>query len=107
MPANRLALPVMRGAGGVAMPGPEVWRGNGKKPGDRREKLEQDQKQNPRKGVEDQGEERNRHIRFGPRYGQEAAQYIVSVHKAGYFADRPCIFSSKDCENAFFKKVCP
>jgi alpha-L-arabinofuranosidase len=33
--------------------------------------------------------------------------YLVSVHKVGYFADRPCIFSPKGCENAFFKEVCP
>ena len=32
---------------------------------------------------------------------------LVSVHKAGYFADRPCIFSPKSCENANFKTVCP
>jgi hypothetical protein len=33
--------------------------------------------------------------------------YLVSVHKVGYFADRPCIFSPKGCENAVFKEVCP
>ncbi|MDR2701154.1 MAG: retropepsin-like domain-containing protein [Spirochaetaceae bacterium] len=33
--------------------------------------------------------------------------YLVSVHKVGYFAARPCIFSPKGCENAFFKVVCP
>ncbi|MDR0452317.1 MAG: RNA pseudouridine synthase [Treponema sp.] len=32
---------------------------------------------------------------------------LVSVHKVGYFADRPCIFSPKGCENAVFKDVCP
>jgi hypothetical protein len=32
---------------------------------------------------------------------------LVSVHKVGYFADRPCIFSPKGCENANFKVVCP
>jgi hypothetical protein len=30
---------------------------------------------------------------------------LVSVHKVGYFADRPCIFSPKGCENAIFKEV--
>jgi hypothetical protein len=35
----------------------------------------------------------------------------VSVHKVGYFADRPqtlvrCIFSHKGCENAVFKEAC-
>jgi hypothetical protein len=34
-------------------------------------------------------------------------EYIVSVHKVGYFVDRPCIFSPKGCENAVFKEVCP
>jgi hypothetical protein len=39
-----------------------------------------------------------------------ADYYLVSVHKAGYFADRPrtlvrCIFSPKGCENANFKEV--
>jgi hypothetical protein len=33
--------------------------------------------------------------------------YIVSVHKVCYFADRPCIFSPNGCENAVFKEVCP
>jgi hypothetical protein len=33
--------------------------------------------------------------------------YLVSVHKVGYFADRPCISSPKGCENAVFKEVCP
>jgi hypothetical protein len=37
----------------------------------------------------------------------EPTRYIVSVHKVGYFADRPCIFSPKGCENAVFKVVCP
>jgi hypothetical protein len=32
---------------------------------------------------------------------------LVSVHKVGYFADRPCIFSPKGCENAFIQEVCP
>jgi hypothetical protein len=34
-------------------------------------------------------------------------EYLVSVHKVGYFADRHCIFSPNGCENAFFKEVCP
>jgi hypothetical protein len=32
---------------------------------------------------------------------------LGSVHKVGYFVDRPCIFSPKGCENAFFKVVYP
>jgi hypothetical protein len=40
--------------------------------------------------------------RFVPLFDE-----VVSVHKVGYFADRPCIFSPKGCENAFFKEVCP
>jgi hypothetical protein len=32
-------------------------------------------------------------------------EYLVSVHKVGYFVDRPCIFSPKVCENAVFKEV--
>jgi len=32
--------------------------------------------------------------------------YLVSVYKVGYFVDRPCIFSPKGYENAFFKVVC-
>jgi ABC-type sugar transport system substrate-binding protein len=35
------------------------------------------------------------------------SDYLVSVHKVGYFVDRPCIFSPKGCENAVFKEVCP
>ncbi|MDR2185657.1 MAG: hypothetical protein LBO80_08365 [Treponema sp.] len=38
--------------------------------------------------------------------GSRSSYYIVSVHKVGYFADRPCIFSPKGCENAFFMEVC-
>jgi DNA topoisomerase IA len=38
---------------------------------------------------------------------KKQSDYIVSVHKVGYFADRHCIFSPNGCENAFFKEVCP
>jgi hypothetical protein len=32
--------------------------------------------------------------------------YLVSVHKVGYFVDRLCIFSPKGYENTVFKVVC-
>jgi hypothetical protein len=50
---------------------------------------------------------RDDYASIGPGYNFVFQDYIVSVHKVGYFADRPCIFSPKGCENAFFKEVCP